>query len=113
MGYGEVTGNGSVHWRIDHEEGDGDLRFQRHDGRPRRDNEVYWRRRQASGRDPKNTDHFSIRLQFPDADLARTELQQALDSLPKDGPVEITIHVPSAQKGDPDIPPGAEVRVEW
>jgi hypothetical protein len=113
MGYGEVTGNGSVHWRIDHEQGDGDLVFRRHDGRPRRDHEVYWRRHQASGRDPKDSDHFRVRVQFPDADEARAQLRELLDSLPPKGPVEFTIRVPAARKGDPDDPPGAEVRVEW
>ena len=63
MGGGEIVGNQSVHWRIDHSTGAPLGVNQGNPNRPTGDHQVNMSDR-AQGRDPKNVDYFDVTLRF-------------------------------------------------
>ena len=119
MGYGEVTGNGSVHWKIDHERGPGKIKDKKDKNRPKKNDPanvhlgdvVY-------GRDDVAATMFVVTLRFGSAAAAANALQPAFDAAQKalgasqSGRYEVTVEVPCGQRPNPDGEP-ADVSVKW
>jgi hypothetical protein len=124
MGYSEVAGNGSVHWKVDHEDGAGKIKGKKDKGRPKGDHEVSYDDC-IMGRDPcskgigkngekreKKEDHFDVRLRFGSREEAERALRDARISQ-SGGDVFVYLTVDATRRAHPDDPPAAEVRVDW
>jgi hypothetical protein len=121
MGDGQVSGNQSVHWSIDHENGQ-NLRVQENAGRrPRNgDNFDVSLDSRILGRDPKNATEFSVTLRFESKDDATRQLQAALRVVEQAAPNTsffLNFTVPATVNGvprqDPDAGPGPDIRFRW
>jgi hypothetical protein len=111
MGSGELTGNQSVHWRIDHQNGNKPKVNQGNPNRPKGDDEVNVDSI-VQGRDPKKATHVDVRMRFKD----EAEWQTALTGVKQetiDDNWYVTIRVPLLTRKAPDDPPPADVRLEW
>ncbi len=123
MGNGEVVGNQSVHWKIDHDKGEKKLKVNpNRPDRPTGDDEVNVDKA-AMGRDPipvatigkgKNG-YFNVRLRFDSIDQARTETEKALRALKDDGKGNfyLQVDIRALNRAHPDDAPPAEVRIDW
>ena len=120
MGYGEVAGNQSVHWQIDHE-GTTPITVTPNNGnRPTQAHRVHHRQARLQGRDPKpvaeiNGDgYFRVRMRFDSQGEFEKEVAAALVSQASQvGDFYVELKVKAVQRADPDLPPDAEVKVRW
>src|SRR4051812_17037379 len=93
MGNGEVVGNQSVHWKIDHDKGSKKPKVNTaRPDRPTGDDEVN-ADRYVMGRDPVDVatigkgknGYFNVRLRFDSLAQARAETERALTAAKEDG----------------------------
>jgi hypothetical protein len=125
MGDGEFSGNGSVYWTIDHEDG-ADLKVKdKDDGRPTKNGGTNVHiKSKAHGRDALavadvgkkkgHTGKFRVRLRFESSTGAQDALRGAtpfLDSAT--GMWTLVLDVPVIPRDTPDDGPASEVRVDW
>jgi hypothetical protein len=121
MGDGEYVGNASVHWSVDH--GDGNKVKVKHD-EPRRprsgDRHNVSTDTKVLGRDAKTIESFDVTLRFESKADARTQLQAAMatvDAAPNGVSFFLTFTVPATvngtQRNDPDTGPRPDVGVHW
>lgn len=125
MGSGEVSGNGSVYWTIDHEESV-DLRVSdNNSSRPPKTGETnVHTKRKAQGRDAiqvgdvgrkkGHTGKFRVKLRFESNAAAQDAVRGAspfFDSAA--GMWTIVVDVPVVPRQDPDDGPPSEVRIDW
>jgi len=122
MGDGEFSGNGSVYWSIDHEDG-ADLKVKTNDPNrpPKNGSTNVHTKTKANGRDPipvadvgKKKGHpgkFRLTLRFQNEDAAR----DAAGATPVfDGTVwTLVLDVPAIARQNPDDAPASEIRVDW
>jgi len=111
VGNGEVTGNQSVHWRINHDNGKKPKVNQGNPNRPTGDDEVNVDDL-VQGRDPSKADHVMVRMRFIDKAEADKELQAA-QGKEMEGHYYVTIRVPLLARKNPNDSPPADVRVDW
>ena len=111
MGSGELTGNQSVHWRIDHANGRKPKVNQGNPNRPNGDDEVNVDSI-VQGRDPKKAAHVLVRMRFRDQAEWEEALKGARQETMSDN-LFVTIRVPLLERKDPDDQPPADVRFDW
>lgn len=127
MGYGEVVGNQSVHWRMVHEDEAAARKTlntrPRTSARPRGDDEVNVDGT-ADGRDPVppqsvgakkgHQGRFRVRLRYRSMDEARAAGAWVAENVTaEDGMYVLTVDVPVISRRDAEDPPTAEVRIDW
>ena len=126
MGYGQFTGNESVHWSVAHEDDKGMTvgltPRARTAGHSKKGHEVNVDK-SASGCDPvvladvgKRKGHrgrYRVRLRFEKAQDAREAAAAAQQVMFEDGMYVLVVDVPIIHRDDPDDPPPSEVRVDW
>src|SRR5688572_28404459 len=126
MGYGEFTGNKSVHWSVTHEDEKGSTvgmtAKTKTTGHPKKGHEVNVDKA-ANGRDPvtltdvgKRKGHrgrWRVRLRFERSQDAREAAVAAQQVMFEDGMYVLVIDVPIIERDDPTDPPPSEVRVDW
>ena len=121
MGYGEIIGNGSVHWAVVYEDevgketgsvaGRDPIRFANVGSKPPR--------RAAAKNAPAkfflSKPNFKVRMMFPSREAAQRAKESA-EVVEIDGSVFLLLSVPAVRRKaaqvDPPTPP-AEVRVDW
>ena len=126
MGYGEYTGNMSVHWTVMHEDARGQevklTAKQGQNSHPKKGHDVHVEKG-SRGKDPvpvadvgKRKGHsgrFRVRLRFERAQDARETAAAAQNVMFEDGMYVLILDVPVIERADPDDPPPSEVRVDW
>jgi hypothetical protein len=126
MGFGQFTGNKSVHWSVSHEDDTGATvgltAKMKAAGHPTTGHEVNVDKA-ASGRDPvrpadvgKRKGHggrYRVRLRFEKSQDAREAAVAAQQVVLEDGMYVLVIDVPIIERDDPTDPPASEVRVDW
>jgi hypothetical protein len=120
MGDGHVTGNQSVHWGIDHENGQ-KVRAANSTRRPRNGDDFdVAHDTKVFGRDPKNATEFSVTLRFESKDDATKQLQAALSVVQQAAPntsfflnFTVPATVNKVPRENPDDPPGPDIRFRW
>lgn len=127
MGDGEVVGNLSVHWKIDHGTGAAAplIVNQGNPNRPVGNHHVNTTDK-AQGRDPKpvgqvrgthknaKDGYFGVRLRFESAADANTAFQEALAApLNVAGGFYVEVNVRAIERPNPNAAPDAEVKIEW
>ena len=125
MGDGEFSGNGSVYWSIDHEDG-ADLKVKVNDASrpPKNGTTNVHTKTKANGRDPipvgdvgkkkGHTGKFRVKLRFESntaAQEARHGATPFFDSTT--GMWTLVLDVPVIARDDPDDGPASEIRVDW
>ena len=121
MGGGEYVGNASVHWSVDHEDGQKVKVKQDEPRRPRNgDQHTVSTDTKVLGRDAKTVKQFDVTLRFESKSDARTQLGAALvavDAAPNGASFFLTFTVPATvngtQRTDPDTDPRPDVGVRW
>jgi hypothetical protein len=121
MGDGEYVGNASVHWSVDHGDGNKVKVKQDEPRRPRRgDQYTVSTDTRVLGRDEKTIESFDVTLRFESKADARTQLQAAMaavDAAPNGASFFLTFTVPATvngtQRNDPDTGPRPDVGVHW
>lgn len=111
MGYGEVAGNGSVHWKFDHQAGSGKMKCKKARNRPKDDHEITYED-VAMGRDPATPGRFAVELRFEsrqDAEDAKARAYIEEES----GKFILKLSVNAVKRDDPDKDQPAEIRVRW
>jgi hypothetical protein len=128
MGYGEVGGNQSVHWRIVHEDSDGaPKRLNRHekDGTPEPDTIKFGHdveghdsiryeqigNKQTPFGDPR-PQYFRVRLRYQSEAEAEAARQQAR-VVTVNGTAFLVLDVLAINRKNPKGDPPAEVRIDW
>ena len=125
MGNGEVSGNGSVYWSIDHEDG-ADLKVKNGDSSrpPKNGSTNVHTKTKANGRDgirvedvgrmKGHTGKFRVKLRFENNAAAQDAVRGATPFFDSStGMWTIVMDVPVIPREEPDDPPGSEVRVDW
>lgn len=126
MGSGEVSGNGSVHWQIVHEDPNGNPKNltgkQGQGGHPTTADDVNLTN-QANGKDGvdigdvgKRKGHrrkFRVRLRFENMSDAQNAAAGAQNVMFENGMYVLVLDVPVIDRASPTDPPPAEVRVDW
>ena len=126
MGYGQYTGNMSVHWSVMHEDAKGqEVKLSGKTGRashPQKGHEVHVDKG-ARGHDPVNladvgkrkghSGRFRIRLRFERMQDAREAAAAVQNVMFEDGMYVLVLDVPVIQRASADDPPPSEVRVDW
>lgn len=125
MGDGEFSGNGSVYWSIDHEDG-ADLKVKTNDPNrpPKNGTTNVHTKTKANGRDPipiadvgKKKGHpgrFRVKLRFESnaaAQGARNGATVSQDAAT--GAWTLALDVPVIARNNPDDDPPSEIRVDW
>jgi hypothetical protein len=121
MGGGEYVGNASVHWSVDHEDGQ---KFRVKQDEPRRprngDQHNVSTDGKVFGRDAKSIQNFDVTLRFESKADARAQLQAALaavDAAANGTSFFLSFKVPATvngmQRTDPDMGPRPDVGVHW
>ena len=125
MGGGEYSGNGSVYWTIDHEDG-ADLRVKVNNSNrpPKNGTTNVHTKTKAQGRDAidvadvgkqkGHTGKFRVRLRFESNAGAQDALRGAtpfFDGVT--GMWTLVLDVPVIPRAEPDHGPAPEVRVDW
>jgi hypothetical protein len=121
MGGGEYVGNASVHWSVDHEDGQAVRVKQNEPRRPRRgDAHNVSTDVKVFGRDEKSVESFDVTLRFESKADALRQLQEATKAVngASDGKsFFLTFKVPATvngtQRNDPDTEPRPDVKVHW
>jgi hypothetical protein len=122
MGDGQVSGNQSVHWSIDHEKGGEKVNVRANEPRRPRNGDDFEVSHDSKvhGRDPKNVTQFAVTLRFESKDAATKQLQDALKVVEQTAPNTsffLNFTVPATVNGvprnDPDAPPGPDIRFRW
>jgi len=111
MGYGQFTGNKSVHWSIDYDN------LFKEDGTVRGRDPIPFRK---IGRDPKRKltpGNFRARLRYDSLEAAKRALQAAAENIKREGKnYFLVFDVPAVERErdqvDPPNPP-SEIRVDW
>ena len=126
MGYGQYSGNQSVHWSVTHEDDKGKaVKLAARTGRsahPTKANDVNVDDG-VRGRDPVSpvnvgrrkghSGHFRVRLRFERMKDAREAAAAMQNVLFEDGMYVLVLDVPVIERAAADDPPPAEVRVDW
>ena len=123
MGDGEFSGNGSVYWSIDHEDG-ADLKVKTNDSNrpPKNGTTNVHVKTKANGRDPipvadvgrvkGHPGKFRVTLRFQSETAARDAARGATPVY--DGTVwTLVLDVPAIERQNPDDAPASEIRVDW
>jgi hypothetical protein len=121
MGDAEVVGNLSVHWRVDHQDGQ---RLRVKDNEPNRpranDAHNVSTDTRVQGRDPKQVQFFDVALRFESKADAQTQLQAAIAAVtaaPDGASFFLNFRVPATvngmQRADPDTGPRPDIGVRW
>ncbi len=123
MGDGQVTGNQSVHWAIDHEKGGQKVNVKANEPRRPRNGDTFEVSHDTKvyGRDARNNVKvFSVTLRFESKDEATKQLQEALRVAQQAAPNTsffLDFTVPATVNGvprqDPDAAPGPDIRFRW
>jgi hypothetical protein len=121
MGGGEIIGNQSVYWSVDHG-GANKLKVKQNESkRPRaNDDHNVATDTKAQGRDPVTVEWFDVQLRFESKAEATTQLQaaiQAVNAAPADASFFLNFRVPATVNGrprtDPDSGPRPDVGIRW
>jgi hypothetical protein len=126
MGYGQYSGNMSVHWSVTHEDEKGEaLKLAAQTGRsahPTKAHDVNVDNG-VRGRDPVSppdvgkrkghSGHFRVRLRFERMKDAREAAAAAQSVMFEDGMYVLVLDVPVIARAAADDPPPCEVRVDW
>ena len=126
MGFGEYTGNLSVHWSVMHEDDKGqEVKLAARAGRashPKKAHDVHVDTG-ARGRDPVSppdvgrrkghSGHFRVRLRFERMQDAKQAAAAAQNVMFENGMFVLVLDVPVIARADADDPPPSEVRVDW
>ena len=126
MGYGQYSGNMSVHWSVTHEDDKGQaLKLAAQTGRsshPTKAHDVNVDNG-VRGRDPVSppdvgkrkghSGHFRVRLRFERMKDARDAAAAAQSVMLEDGMYVLVLDVPVIARAAADDPPPSEVRVDW
>lgn len=121
MGGGEIVGNQSVYWSIDHGN-TGKLKVKQNESkRPKGgDTHEVATDTKAQGRDPKRAEYFDVKLRFESTSDATAQLEAALDTVKAAATGTsffVTFRVPATVNGvprtDPDAEPRPDVSVRW
>jgi hypothetical protein len=121
MGDGQVSGNQSVHWGIDHQNGQ-KVKVKPNEARRPRNGDDFdvSHDTKVCGRDPKNVTEFLVTLRFESKDDATKQLQAALGVVAQAAPSTsffVNFTVPATVNGvprqDPDAAPGPDIRFRW
>ena len=125
MGGGEYSGNGSVYWTVDHEDG-ADLKVKDRDpGRPPKNGSTNVHvKTKAQGRDPiavadvgrrkGHTGKFRVKLRFESNTAAQDAFKGAAPFFDATtGMWTLVLDVPVIARDDADDGPASEVRVDW
>jgi hypothetical protein len=126
MGYGQYSGNASVHWSVTHEDDRGQaLKLAARAGRSTHPTEAHDVNVEngARGRDPVSppdvgkrkghSGHFRVRLRFERMKDARDAAAAAQNVMLEDGMYVLVLDVPVIARAAADDPPPSEVRVDW
>jgi hypothetical protein len=121
MGSGEIIGNQSVHWTVDHGS-DRKLKIKENESRrptAKDDHEVAVDTK-THGRDPKQVESFDVRLRFESKADARAQLEYALkrvEAAPANASFYLDFRVPATVNGrprlDPDSDPRPDIGISW
>lgn len=132
MGYGEYSGNGSVHWSVVHEDSRGQVKKLRGKLKPNPSDPAL----PSPGSNEVNVDDaaeghddlrfgdigvrqghrgaFRIRLRFPTREAAVAAAEAAAKGIEQSGGgYFLVIDVPAINRETPKVNPPAEVRVQW
>jgi hypothetical protein len=126
MGFGEYTGNLSVHWSVMHEDDKGqEVQLAARSGQashPKKAHDVHVEKG-ARGRDPVSpgdvgrrkghSGHFRVRLRFERMQDAKQAAAAAQNVMFENGMFVLVLDVPVIPRADADDPPPSEVRVDW
>ena len=126
MGYGQYTGNMSVHWTVVHEDEKGEqVKLAARTGQrtsPKKGHDLHVDTG-VKGKDPVavadvgrrkgHSGHFRVRLRFERMQDARQVAAAAQAVMFEDGMYVLVLDVPVIQRADADDPPPSEVRVDW
>jgi hypothetical protein len=113
MGNGEVTGNMSVHWKIDHGYPNKPSIHQGNPNRPTGNNDVNTDST-IQGRDPKKATEILVRMRFASVEAAHAAWNQGVaNPETTNGNVYVTVRVPMLTRAHPDDAPPADLRFEW
>jgi hypothetical protein len=125
MGDGEFSGNGSVYWSVDHEDG-ADLKVKINDSNrpPKNGTTNVHTKTKANGRDPipvadvgkkkGHTGKFRVRLRF-ESDVAAQDARNGA-TVSQDAATRtwtLVLDVPVIARNNPDDDPPSEIRVDW
>jgi len=121
MGGGEIVGNQSVHWSIDH---GNTAKLKVKQNEPKRpkggDTHEVATDTKAQGRDPKMVDYFDVTLRFESQADATKQLEAALKTVASaqaDASFFVNFRVPATVNGvprqDPDSGPRPDVGIRW
>ena len=126
MGYGEYTGNQSVHWAVMHEDDNGQaVTLAARTGRSAHPTEAHDVNVEngVRGRDPVSpvdvgrrkghSGNFRVRLRFERMKDARDAAAAAQSVMFENGMYVLVLDVPVIQRASADDPPPSEVRVDW
>jgi hypothetical protein len=124
MGSGEVVGNQSVHWKMDHDKPVGQqVPVRANESRRPRNGDPFEvsHDRVVTGRDPKpNVREFSVRLRFESKADANAQLQAALNDVtqaPTGQSFFLTFRVPATVNGrprdNPEVDPKPDIGIDW
>ena len=121
MGGGEYVGNASVHWSVDHEDGQ-KVRVKPDEPRRPRNGDQFSVSTDSKvfGRDAKTIQSFDVTLRFESKADAREQLQKAVaavDAAANGTSFFLNFKVPAtvngSQRPDPDTGPRPDVGVRW
>ena len=125
MGDGEFSGNGSVYWSIDHEDG-ADLKVKTNDSNrpPKSGTTNVHIKKKANGRDPIDVadvgnkkghpGKFRVRLRFQSNTAAQGAASGAAPFFDATTNMwTLVLDVPVIARKDPDDGPVSEIRVDW
>lgn len=126
MGYGEYTGNQSVHWAVMHEDDNGQaVKLAGRSGRSAHPTEAHDVNVDtgARGRDPVkpaevgrrkgHQGNFRVMLRFEKQADARAAAAAAQNVTFEGGMYVLKLDVPVIERAAADDPPASEVRVDW
>ena len=126
MGYGEYSGNQSVHWAVMHEDDKGQaVKLAGRPGRSAHPTEPHDVNVDtgARGRDPVppaevgrrkgHSGNFRVRLRFERMKDARDAAAAAQTVTFENGMYVLVVDVPVIERAAADDPPPSEVRVDW
>jgi hypothetical protein len=125
MGDGEFSGNGSVYWSIDHEDG-ADLKVKVNDSSrpPKNGTTNVHTKTKANGRDPipvadvgtkkGHPGKFRVTLRFQSEDAAKAASKGATPVFDDQTRMwTLQFDVPAIARQNPDDAPAKEIRVDW
>jgi hypothetical protein len=122
MGGGEIIGNQSVYWSMDHGDSGRKLKVKQNESkRPSaKDEHEVATDTKAQGRDPKTVEWFDVRLRFESKAEAEKQLQAALEAVrgaAGNASFFVEFKVPATLNGkprtNPEEGPRPDIGIKW